>query len=77
MQGQREGTGLRETNTALCSALRRPGLHLPGRGGMSAERHMRRAIALACESVAAGGGPFGAVIARGDEVGRWATTASP
>ena len=31
-------------------------------------RHMRRAIALACESVAAGGGPFGAVIARGEEV---------
>ena len=35
---------------------------------MSAEGHMRRAIALACESVAAGGGPFGAVIARGEEV---------
>ncbi|MFC7477443.1 nucleoside deaminase [Dankookia sp. GCM10030260] len=31
-------------------------------------RHMRRAIALACDSVAAGGGPFGAVIARGEEV---------
>ena len=31
-------------------------------------RHMRRAIALACESVAAGGGPFGAVVARGEEV---------
>ncbi|MCB4821078.1 nucleoside deaminase [Roseicella aerolata] len=31
-------------------------------------RHMRRAIRLACESVAAGGGPFGAVIARGEEV---------
>ncbi|MBK1657585.1 nucleoside deaminase [Paracraurococcus ruber] len=29
---------------------------------------MRRAIALACDSVAAGGGPFGAVIARGEEV---------
>jgi tRNA(Arg) A34 adenosine deaminase TadA len=29
---------------------------------------MRRAIALACESVAAGGGPFGAVIAQGDQV---------
>jgi tRNA(Arg) A34 adenosine deaminase TadA len=33
-----------------------------------ATRHMRRAIALACDSVAAGGGPFGAVIARGEEV---------
>lgn len=33
-----------------------------------ASRHMRRALALACDSVAAGGGPFGAVIARGDEV---------
>lgn len=31
-------------------------------------RHMRRAIRLACDSVAAGGGPFGAVIARGEEV---------
>jgi guanine deaminase len=31
-------------------------------------RHMRRAIALACRSVVAGGGPFGAVIARGEEV---------
>ena len=30
--------------------------------------HMRHAIRLACESVAAGGGPFGAVIARGAEV---------
>jgi tRNA(Arg) A34 adenosine deaminase TadA len=35
---------------------------------MSHEQHMRRAIALACESVAAGGGPFGAVIAQGDQV---------
>ena len=33
-----------------------------------AVRHMRRAIALACQSVSAGGGPFGAVIADGDEV---------
>ena len=33
-----------------------------------ATRHMRRAIALACDSVAAGGGPFGAVIARGEEM---------
>ncbi|TCZ55119.1 nucleoside deaminase [Roseicella aquatilis] len=31
-------------------------------------RHMRRALRLACDSVAAGGGPFGAVIARGEEV---------
>lgn len=31
-------------------------------------RHMRRAIALACDSVAAGGGPFGAVVARGEKV---------
>lgn len=31
-------------------------------------RHMRRAIQLACESVAAGGGPFGAVVARGAHV---------
>jgi guanine deaminase len=31
-------------------------------------RHLRRAIALACQSVASGGGPFGAVIARGDEI---------
>ena len=30
-----------------------------------ATRHMRRALALACDSVAAGGGPFGAVVARG------------
>ncbi len=29
---------------------------------------MRRAIALACESVAAGGGPFGALIALGDTI---------
>ncbi len=35
---------------------------------MSHPALMRRAIALACESVAAGGGPFGAVIARGSEV---------
>jgi len=33
-----------------------------------AEKHLRQAIALACESVATGGGPFGAVIARGAEV---------
>ncbi len=29
---------------------------------------MRRAIALACESVAHGGGPFGALIARGTDI---------
>ncbi|WP_211212907.1 nucleoside deaminase [Actinopolyspora mortivallis] len=32
------------------------------------ESWMRRAIALATDSVASGGGPFGAVIGRGDEV---------
>src|SRR5450756_784982 len=32
------------------------------------EAFMRRAIALACESVAAGGGPFGAVIARDGQI---------
>jgi tRNA(Arg) A34 adenosine deaminase TadA len=31
---------------------------------MDSERFMRRAIALSCESVAAGGGPFGAVIVK-------------
>jgi guanine deaminase len=32
------------------------------------ETYIRRAIALACENVAAGGGPFGAVIVRGGAV---------
>ncbi len=31
-------------------------------------RFMRRALALACESVASGGGPFGAVVVRDGEV---------
>jgi guanine deaminase len=31
-------------------------------------RLMRRALALACESVASGGGPFGAVVVRGGEI---------
>ena len=31
-------------------------------------RHMREALRLACDSVAGGGGPFGAVIARGEEI---------
>ena len=34
----------------------------------SDESHLREAIALAVASVAAGGGPFGAVVVRGDEV---------
>jgi tRNA(Arg) A34 adenosine deaminase TadA len=32
------------------------------------EPHMRRALALACESVASGGGPFGAVVVRDGQV---------
>jgi tRNA(Arg) A34 adenosine deaminase TadA len=35
---------------------------------MSDETAMRRALALACESVAAGGGPFGAVITQDGQV---------
>jgi guanine deaminase len=35
---------------------------------MSQERFMRRAIALSCEQVEAGGGPFGAVIVRNGEI---------
>lgn len=35
---------------------------------MCREKFMRQAIALAVENVANGGGPFGAVIVRGDEV---------
>ena len=33
-----------------------------------AERHMREALRLAAESVASGGGPFGAVVAQGERV---------
>lgn len=35
---------------------------------MDKESYMREAIALSTESVAQGGGPFGAVVVRGDEV---------
>ncbi len=35
---------------------------------MSDESHLHTAIALAIESVGRGGGPFGAVVVRGDEV---------
>jgi guanine deaminase len=34
----------------------------------AAERHMQLALRLAEQSVAAGGGPFGAVVARGEDV---------